>query len=43
MFRAVLDSVLLYPCDAVSTERSSRKPPGHRGLVYLRTSRKPRR
>jgi transketolase len=39
LFRAVLDSVVLYPCDAVSTERLVEQAAGHDGLVYLRTTR----
>ena len=39
MFRTMLDSVVLYPCDAVSTERLVEAAAAHRGLVYLRTTR----
>jgi transketolase len=39
MFRAVLGSVVLYPADAVSTERRVEAALQHRGLVYLRTTR----
>ena len=39
MFRAVLDSVVLYPCDAVSTERLVKAMAEHRGVGYLRTTR----
>jgi transketolase len=39
MFRAVLNSVVLYPADAVSTERLVEAALKHRGLVYLRTTR----
>ncbi|MDD2901620.1 MAG: transketolase [Syntrophales bacterium] len=39
MFRAVLDSVVLYPCDAVSTEKLVEAMAGHRGVAYLRTTR----
>ena len=39
MFRAVLDSVVLYPCDAVSAERLVEAAAAHRGLVYIRTTR----
>jgi transketolase len=39
MFRAILDSVVLYPADAVSTERLVEAALQHRGMVYLRTSR----
>jgi len=40
MFRAVLDSTVLYPSDAVSTERLVEEAARHRGLVYIRTTRK---
>ena len=39
MFRAVLDSVVLYPCDAVSAERLVEAAAARRGLVYIRTTR----
>ncbi len=39
MFRAILGSVVLYPCDAVSTEHLVAAAARHRGIVYLRTSR----
>jgi transketolase len=39
MFRAVLNSVVLYPADAVSTERLVEAALGHRGIVYIRTTR----
>jgi transketolase len=39
MFRAILDSVVLYPADAVSTERLVEAALEHRGVVYIRTSR----
>jgi len=39
MFRTVLDSVVLYPCDAVSTERLVAEAARHRGMVYIRTTR----
>ena len=39
MFRAVLDSVVLYPCDAVSAERLVEAAAAHCGLVYIRTTR----
>lgn len=38
-FRAILDSVVLYPCDAVSTERLVEAAAKHRGIVYIRTTR----
>ncbi|MBI4691484.1 MAG: transketolase, partial [Nitrospirae bacterium] len=40
MFRSVLDSVVLYPSDAVSTERLVEEAVKHRGIVYMRTTRK---
>jgi transketolase len=40
MFRTVLDSVVLYPSDAVSTERLVEEAARHKGIVYLRTTRK---
>jgi transketolase len=39
MFRSILDSVVLYPCDAVSAEALVEEAAGHRGIVYVRTSR----
>ncbi|MBD3241221.1 MAG: transketolase [Chitinivibrionales bacterium] len=39
MFRSVLDSVVLYPCDAVSTDKLVEAMIGHRGISYLRTTR----
>ena len=39
MFRTVLGSVVLYPCDAVSTERLVEAAVVHHGIVYLRTTR----
>jgi len=39
LFRAVLDSVVLYPCDAVSTEKLVEAAARHRGIAYLRTTR----
>ena len=38
MFRAILGSVVLYPADAVSTERLV-EAARHRGIVYIRTTR----
>lgn len=40
MFRALLDSVVLYPSDAVSTEKLVEESVKHRGNVYIRTTRK---
>ena len=39
MFRTLLDGVVLYPCDAVSTERLVEKAAEHKGIVYIRTTR----
>jgi transketolase len=39
MFRAVGNSVVLYPADAVSTERLVEAALKHSGIVYLRTTR----
>jgi transketolase len=38
-FRTLLDSVVLYPCDAVSTEKLVEEAAQYRGIVYLRTTR----
>jgi transketolase len=39
MFRTLLNSVVLYPCDAVSTEKLVEVMARHVGLDYLRTTR----
>jgi transketolase len=39
MFRAMAESVILYPADAVATERIVALAVQHRGIVYIRTSR----
>jgi len=39
MFRAVPGSVVLYPADAVCAEHCVELAAGHRGIVYIRTSR----
>jgi transketolase len=39
MFRTLLDSVVLYPCDAVSTERLVEAAAERKGIVYVRTTR----
>ena len=39
MFRSILDSVVLYPADAVSTERLVEAAAKHQGIVYIRTTR----
>jgi transketolase len=40
MFRAILNSVVLYPSDAVSTEKLVEEAATHKGIVYIRTTRK---
>jgi transketolase len=39
MFRAILGSVVLYPSDAVATEKLVEEAAAHDGLVYIRTTR----
>jgi transketolase len=39
MFRTLLDGVVLYPSDAVSTDRLVEEAAGHKGTVYIRTTR----
>jgi transketolase len=39
MFRSILDSVVLYPCDAVQTEKLVEEAARLEGIVYLRTTR----
>ncbi|WP_028571729.1 transketolase [Desulfonatronum lacustre] len=39
MFRTVLDSVVLYPSDAMSTERLVEQAAAHEGISYIRTTR----
>jgi transketolase len=39
MFRAVAESVILYPADAVATERVVALAAQHKGIVYIRTTR----
>jgi transketolase len=39
MFRAVLNSVVIYPSDAVSTEKLVEEAAKHHGIVYIRTTR----
>ncbi|MFA6098811.1 MAG: transketolase [Patescibacteria group bacterium] len=39
MFRSVLDSVVLYPCDPVSCDKMVEEMVKHKGIVYLRTTR----
>lgn len=40
MFRTLLNSVVLYPCDAISTEKLVEEAAKHVGNVYIRTTRK---
>ncbi len=40
MFRTLLDSVVLYPSDAVSTEKLVEEMARHCGIAYMRTTRK---
>jgi transketolase len=39
MFRAIQDSVVLYPSDAVSADALVQKAAEYRGIVYIRTTR----
>jgi transketolase len=39
MFRAMADCAVLYPCDAVSTERAVELAANHPGMLYIRTTR----
>jgi transketolase len=39
MFRAILGSVVLYPSDAVSTEKLVEEAAKHDGIVFIRTTR----
>jgi transketolase len=39
MFRSLLTSTVLHPCDAVSTEKLVEAAAAHEGIVYLRTMR----
>lgn len=39
LFRSLLDSVVLYPSDAPSTEKLVAAAAAHHGIVYLRTTR----
>jgi transketolase len=41
MFRAILNSTVLYPCDAVSADRLVEEAANRRGIVYIRTTRMP--
>ena len=40
MFRSILGSVILYPSDAVSADRLTEEAAKHKGIVYIRTTRK---
>jgi transketolase len=40
LFRTILDSVVLYPSDAVSTDKLVEAMAEHRGIAYIRTTRK---
>jgi transketolase len=39
MFRTITDGVVLYPSDAVSTDRLVEEAARHQGIVYIRTTR----
>ena len=39
MFRSILGSVVLYPSDAVSTDKLVEAAAKHKGIVYIRTTR----
>ena len=39
LFRAILNGVVLYPCDAVSADRLVEEAAKHKGIVYIRTTR----
>ena len=39
MMRAIPNSIVLYPCDAVSAEKLAEEMVKHKGISYLRTSR----
>lgn len=40
IFRSLLNNVVLYPSDAVSTEKLVEESLKHKGIVYIRTTRK---
>ncbi len=40
IFRTILNSVVFYPSDAVSTEKLVEEAAKHEGIVYIRTTRK---
>ena len=39
MFRSIINSIVLYPCDGVSTQALVEKAAAHYGNVYIRTTR----
>ncbi len=39
MFRSIINSIVLYPCDAVSSEKLTAIAAGYDGISYIRTSR----
>ncbi len=39
MFRSILGAVILYPSDAVSTEKLTEEAATYKGIVYIRTTR----
>ncbi len=39
MFRAILGSVVLYPSDAIATEKIVEEAAKHKGIAYIRTTR----
>jgi len=39
MFRTVLNSVVMYPADAIATEKLVEEAAKHRGIVFIRTTR----
>ncbi len=39
MFRSLFDCTILYPCDAVATEKLMQKVYSQRGIIYIRTAR----
>lgn len=39
MFRAILDSIVLYPGDAISADALVEEAAKHKGIVYIRTTR----
>jgi len=41
MFRTILGSIVLYPADAVASEKLTEQMAKHRGISYLRTTRNP--